>query len=178
LLDKQEAFRVLYRTLNFSPLKVGLARLRYNTFLDTQLCDSFLECHRGHLRLDDYYVKVLTLKEPSAQSFPLIFKENRKLDEFKNKFLPSFGEGGGGDGQGKGAGPRRLVRESPQPVTRGTEPEVIDYEMQALKCGQRDYCRSSCDSEPKYSRRQGPAGSCGSYRMVDERFARSQLREE
>ena len=34
LLDKQEAFRVLYRTLNFSPLKVGLARLRYNTFLD------------------------------------------------------------------------------------------------------------------------------------------------
>src|SRR5438309_8482056 len=31
-------------------------------------------CHRGHLRLDDYYVKVLTLKEPSAQSFPLIFK--------------------------------------------------------------------------------------------------------
>src|SRR5882724_6056338 len=74
LLDKQEAFRVLYRTLNFSPLKVGLARLRYNTFLDTQLCDSFLECHRGHLRLDDYYVKVLTLKEPSAQSFPLIFK--------------------------------------------------------------------------------------------------------
>src|SRR6202162_396393 len=74
LLDKQEAFRVLYRTLNFSPLKVGLARLRYNTFLDTQLCDSFLECHRGHLRVDDYYVKVLTLKEPSAQSFPLIFK--------------------------------------------------------------------------------------------------------
>src|SRR5487761_92400 len=74
LLDKQEAFRVLYRTLNFSPLKVGLARLRYNTFLDTQLCDSFLECHRGHLRLDDYYVKALTLKEPSAQSFPLIFK--------------------------------------------------------------------------------------------------------
>src|SRR5258707_5557109 len=74
LLDQQEALRVLYRTLNFSPMKVGLARLRYNTFLDTQLCDSFLECHRGHLRLDDYYVKVLTLKEPSAQSFPLIFK--------------------------------------------------------------------------------------------------------
>jgi type IV secretion system protein TrbE len=26
------------------------------------------------LRVDDYYVKVLTLKEPSAQSFPLIFE--------------------------------------------------------------------------------------------------------
>src|SRR5467141_617710 len=85
LLDKQEAFRVLYRTLNFSPLKVGLARLRYNTFLDTQLCDSFLECHRGHLRLDDYYVKVLTLKEPSAQSFPLIFK--RLLEVEANYFV-------------------------------------------------------------------------------------------
>src|SRR6266567_8761649 len=87
LLDKQEAFRVLYRTLNFSPVKVGLARLRYNTFLDTQLCDSFLECHRGHLRLDDYYVKVLTLKEPSAQSFPLIFK--RLLEVEANYFIAS-----------------------------------------------------------------------------------------
>src|SRR6516162_10507760 len=29
---------------------------------------------QGHLRLDDYYVKVLTLKEPSAESFPLIFR--------------------------------------------------------------------------------------------------------
>src|SRR5208283_3573830 len=45
-----------------------------DTFLDYYLCESHLECHRGHLRLDDYYVKVLTLKEPSAQSFPLILK--------------------------------------------------------------------------------------------------------
>ena len=40
----------------------------------TYLCESHLECHRGHLKLDNYYVKVLILKEPSAQSFPLIFK--------------------------------------------------------------------------------------------------------
>src|SRR6266436_3250286 len=74
LLDRQEAFRVLYRTLNFSEQKTALARLRYETFLDCQVCDSHLECHRGLLRLDEYYVKVLTLKEPSAQSFPLILK--------------------------------------------------------------------------------------------------------
>jgi len=74
LLRKEEAFRVLYRTLNLSPFKVDLAKLRYDSFLDCQLADSSLECHRGHLRVDDYYVKVLTLKEPSAQSFPLIFK--------------------------------------------------------------------------------------------------------
>jgi type IV secretion system protein TrbE len=80
LLTKGDAFHVLYRTLNFSPFKVELAKLRYNTFLDCQLADSSLECHRGHLRVDDYYVKVLTLKEPSAQSFPLILKGLLEVD--------------------------------------------------------------------------------------------------
>jgi type IV secretion system protein TrbE len=74
MLDKQEAFRVLKRTLNFHPDKLELAKLKHDTFLDYYLPESPIECHRGYLRLDDYYVKVLTLKEPSAQSFPLIFK--------------------------------------------------------------------------------------------------------
>jgi type IV secretion system protein VirB4 len=74
MLDKGEAFRVLKRTLNFHPDKLELAKLKYDTFLDYYLPESPIECHRGHLRVDDYYVKVLTLKEPSAQSFPLIFK--------------------------------------------------------------------------------------------------------
>jgi type IV secretion system protein VirB4 len=74
LLDKQEVFRVLKKTLNFHPDKLELAKLKYDTFLDYYLPESTIECHRGHLRVDDYYVKVLTLKEPSAQSFPLIFR--------------------------------------------------------------------------------------------------------
>jgi type IV secretion system protein VirB4 len=74
LLDKQEAFGVLKKTLNFHLAKLELAKLKYDTFLDYYLPESPIECHRGHLRVDDYYVKVLTLKEPSAQSFPLIFK--------------------------------------------------------------------------------------------------------
>jgi type IV secretion/conjugal transfer VirB4 family ATPase len=74
MLDKQEAFRVLKRTLNFQPDKLDLAKLKYDTFLDYYLPESPIECHRGHLRIDDFYVKVLTLKEPSAQSFPLILK--------------------------------------------------------------------------------------------------------
>ena len=74
LLDKQEAFRILKKTLNFAPEKIEAARLKYDTFLDYYLCESHLECHRGHLRIDDYFVRVLTLKEPSAQSFPLILK--------------------------------------------------------------------------------------------------------
>jgi type IV secretion/conjugal transfer VirB4 family ATPase len=80
VLDKEEAFRVLKRTLNFSSDKIELAKLKYDTFLDYYLCESHLECHRGHLRLDNYYVKVLTLKEPPAQSFPLIFKRLLEAD--------------------------------------------------------------------------------------------------
>ena len=74
ILDKAQAFCVLKRLLNFSPHKVEHASLKHNTFLDWYLCESHLECHRTHLRLDDAYVKVLTLKEPPAQTFPLIFK--------------------------------------------------------------------------------------------------------
>ncbi len=74
VLDKQEAFGILKKTLNFAREKIESARLKHDTFLDYYLCESHLECHRGHLRVDDHYVRVLTLKEPSAQSFPLIFK--------------------------------------------------------------------------------------------------------
>src|SRR5439155_21610470 len=72
LLDKQAAFRVLKEILNFAPQKLDLSKLKHDTFLDFYLCECHLECHRGFLLLDDYYVKVLTPKEPSAQSFPLL----------------------------------------------------------------------------------------------------------
>jgi len=85
LLDKHEAFRILKKTLNFTPLKLEQAKLKHDTFLDYYVCESHLECHRGHLRLDDYYVKVLTLKEPSAQSFPLIF--HRLLEVETNYYV-------------------------------------------------------------------------------------------
>jgi type IV secretion system protein VirB4 len=74
LLDKHGAFRVLTQILNFAPDKLKHARLKHDTFLDYHVAASHLECHRNHLRVDDHFVKVLTLKEPSAQSFPLIFK--------------------------------------------------------------------------------------------------------
>jgi type IV secretion/conjugal transfer VirB4 family ATPase len=80
ILDKQEAFRVLKRILNFEPDKCELAKLKHDTFLDFYLPESHVECHRRHLRVDDYYTKVLTLKEPSAQSFPLILKRLLEVD--------------------------------------------------------------------------------------------------
>lgn len=87
ILEKKEAFRVLKRTLNYAPDKIDLAVLQYDTFLDYYLPESAVECHRGHLRVDDYYVKVLTLKEPSSQSFPLIFK--RLLEVEANYYVVS-----------------------------------------------------------------------------------------
>ena len=74
MVGKEDAFRVLTQILNFAPHKIEHARLKHDTFLDYYLSGSHLECHRGHLRVDDYYVRVLTLKEPSAQTFPLILK--------------------------------------------------------------------------------------------------------
>jgi type IV secretion/conjugal transfer VirB4 family ATPase len=69
VLDKQGAFRFFRRLLNYSPYKVDGTRLKYDTFVDCQAVASSLECHRDHLRLDDYYVQALTLKEPPAQTF-------------------------------------------------------------------------------------------------------------
>lgn len=74
ILGKEEAFTVLKRTLNFDPQKLAAAKLKHDTFLDYYLCESHLECHRGYLRVDEDYVKVLTLKEPSAHTFPLLLK--------------------------------------------------------------------------------------------------------
>jgi type IV secretion system protein VirB4 len=74
ILSKEDAFPVLKRTLNVSVSKTQDAKLKHDTFLDYYLCESHLECHRSYLRFGDHFIKVLTLKEPSAQSFPLIFK--------------------------------------------------------------------------------------------------------
>jgi type IV secretion system protein VirB4 len=74
ILGKAEAFRILKRLLNFDPLKLEAAKLKHDTFLDYYLSESHLECHRGHLRVDDHYVKVLTLKEPASHTFPLLLK--------------------------------------------------------------------------------------------------------
>ena len=69
LLDKHEAFRFFRRLLNYTPHQADGVALKYDVFLDYFACDETLECHRDHLRLDDWHVKVLTLKEPPAQTF-------------------------------------------------------------------------------------------------------------
>lgn len=68
VMGKDQAFIFLRALLNYSPHKVDAVRLRWNSHVDYQAVDSALECHRDHLKLDDYYVKVLTLKDPPART--------------------------------------------------------------------------------------------------------------
>jgi hypothetical protein len=69
VLRKAEAFSFFRCLLNYDIHKAHAIPCHHDTFLDFDLCDSALECHRSHLRLDDYHVRVLTLKEPPSHTF-------------------------------------------------------------------------------------------------------------
>jgi type IV secretion/conjugal transfer VirB4 family ATPase len=75
LSGAEEAFRTLRRLVNFRPSKIEASKLRGTCHLDWQLCDSELEAYRGYLRLDDDYVRVLTLKELPSQTRPLLLRD-------------------------------------------------------------------------------------------------------
>lgn len=83
-LDKKEAYLVLRRLLNLAPHKAEGPALGYDQFVDFQVCDSVLECHRDHLRLDDHYVKVLTLKELPPYTSAHLFRD---LEAISGTFL-------------------------------------------------------------------------------------------
>ena len=84
LLDHADAFTFFRRLLNYSQTKADSVALRHKAFVDYFVCDSGIECHRGHLRLDDYYVKVLTLKEPPVNTRSNLF---RQLQELNSQFI-------------------------------------------------------------------------------------------
>jgi len=72
LLGAEKTFRLDRRLVNFRPSKIQDAPLCGARHLDWQICDSELEAHRGYLRVDDDYVRVLTLKELPGETRPLI----------------------------------------------------------------------------------------------------------
>ena len=65
-------YRLVRRLVNFRPSKIADAPLCGARHLDWQVCDSELEAHRGYLRMDDDFVRVLTLKELPGETRPLI----------------------------------------------------------------------------------------------------------
>jgi type IV secretion/conjugal transfer VirB4 family ATPase len=72
VLPKAEAFLVLRRLLNPDPRKSAGPGLKYDTHLDYYLVDSPLTANRDHLELDGYSTRTVTVKEPTAQSWPLV----------------------------------------------------------------------------------------------------------
>ena len=74
VLDKQGSFRFLRGLLNYAPHKVQGVDLAYDSYVDFQACGSVLECHRDHLRLDNEFVQVLTLKDPPTQTYAHLLK--------------------------------------------------------------------------------------------------------
>ena len=73
LLQRPAAFQFFRRLLNFAPHKL-YSGLKYGLHLDYFVCDTSLECYRDHLCMDDYFVQVLTLKEPPVQTFAHILE--------------------------------------------------------------------------------------------------------
>ena len=69
LLPKAEVFRFLRQLLNYAPHKGTSALLTHDTHLDYFISDSAIDCHRGHLDIDGYMVKALTMKTPPARTF-------------------------------------------------------------------------------------------------------------
>lgn len=74
LLGAEKTFRLDRRLVNFRPSKFQEAHMCGAGHLDWQICNSELEAHRGYLRLDDDYVRVLTLKELPSQTRPLLLR--------------------------------------------------------------------------------------------------------
>ena len=74
LLGAEKTFRLVRRLVNFRPSKIQDAPLCGARHLDWQVCDSELEAHRGYLRMDDDYVRVLTLKELPGETRPLLLQ--------------------------------------------------------------------------------------------------------
>jgi type IV secretion system protein VirB4 len=74
LLGAEKTFRLDRRLVNFRPSKFEQSKLHGSRHLDWQVCDSELEAHRGYLRMDDDYVRVLTLKELPSETRPLLLQ--------------------------------------------------------------------------------------------------------
>ena len=79
VLKADEAFLLLRRLVNPDPVKAAGPGLRYATDVDYLVCDTGLEAYRDHLRSAGYVVRTVTLKDPPAQTWPLILRRLYEL---------------------------------------------------------------------------------------------------
>lgn len=74
LSGAEEAFRLFRRLVNLCPSKFEGAKLDGCRQLDWQVAGSEIEAHRRHLRIVDFYLRVLTLKELPSATRPLLLR--------------------------------------------------------------------------------------------------------
>ena len=79
LLTKEEAFLFFRRLLNPDPAKAIAVQLTKDSPTDSLAVDSECECYRDHLRLDNYFVKSLTLKQLPSRTFANILSKLSKI---------------------------------------------------------------------------------------------------
>lgn len=84
ILSTDGALQLLGRLLNYAPYKSSSLSMHSTEDIGFQLANSALECHRDHLQLDNYHVRVLTLKDPPAQTHANMF---RGLQELASNFV-------------------------------------------------------------------------------------------
>lgn len=68
-LSKPEAFQFFRQLVNCDPRVANAVRSAPDTHLDYFVADSPVECHRDHLQVGGRRLKVLSMKEPPAQTF-------------------------------------------------------------------------------------------------------------
>jgi type IV secretion system protein VirB4 len=74
-LRKADAFRFFRELVNYEEATIDAARLRYDTHVDYFVSDSAVECHRDRLQVGPRHVKVLSMKEPPAQTFAYLLRD-------------------------------------------------------------------------------------------------------
>jgi type IV secretion/conjugal transfer VirB4 family ATPase len=80
LLHKTESFLFFRRLLNPDPLKASAVPLTHDDHVGYFAVDSELQCYRDHLRLDNYFLKVLTLKQHPLQTFANVFSHLQRIN--------------------------------------------------------------------------------------------------
>jgi len=75
LLRANEAYRFLARLVNYETCRIEHDGLKHIAGLDQQLAQSSIECHRDHLRLQDHFVRVLSVTEPPSQTFAHMLRQ-------------------------------------------------------------------------------------------------------
>jgi type IV secretory pathway VirB4 component len=81
LLTRNESFQMLRRLLNFTPELLGRQRPVCDEFIGFQLADGDIDSlpADGHLKVEKWFLRVLTLTELAAESRPLMFEPIQRI---------------------------------------------------------------------------------------------------